>query len=317
MKALVIGCGELGSRHAQALAQHSKIEKLTLVDPSPDSLRVSLERVRDSGFLGEVALHQRVSEIEGHHAVVVLATSSNERASALGEFQKFGTASIILLEKLLAPNKSALQKIKDLVASENEKYWVNCPMPYYQHYDLIAQSLSSEISDFPVKYRVTSSNFGLVTNAIHYLDHFEKLTNRNVLMVTLDHGPQVIQSKRQGYSELLGTIRAETEFGDDLVISFSDIGAPETLQIEISTNETTWIVDELAMEMTETHRGMLKRKVSFSTPRQSETTHLALMRLESKEPPMWASVGSSLRLHSLLFDAIGGAREVHSDIYFT
>ena len=317
MKALVIGCGELGSRHAQALGRHSKVDKLTLVDPSPRSLKVSLDRVRESGFRGEVDLHQNVSEIEGHQGLVVLATSSNERASALQEFQQFGTADLVLLEKLLAPNNTALQKLEELVSIRNERYWVNCPMPYYQHYDFIAQNLRLETPVSPVKYRVTSSNFGLVTNAIHYLDHFEKVTNRIVSAVSLDPGPQVIQSKRKGYSELLGTIRAETEFGDELVISFSDTGALETLQIQISTNDTTWIVDELSMEMTEIRRGVLKRKATFSTPRQSETTHLALMRLESEEPPMWATVESSLRLHRQLFEALYGRREVNSGIFFT
>ena len=46
-KALLVGCGQLGSRHLQALASLALISNIEVLDPSAESLELGKQRVRE------------------------------------------------------------------------------------------------------------------------------------------------------------------------------------------------------------------------------------------------------------------------------
>ena len=316
MNVLVIGCGQLGSRHAQSLAKHSKTTEISLVDPSKESLAVAAGRIRETGYLGNIVSYQRIKDLDEHYRFVVISTSSAQRPSALKDFLSHSKADTVLLEKLLAPNLDGVEEIANLVQDQVDRFWVNCPMPYFFHYAELERRICETSKSNPIHYRVTASNLGLVTNTIHYLDHFLGLTSRPVSKLMVEPNSITIPSKRIGYSEILGKIYAKTDFEDELTVEFEEKSAPH-LMIEISCAGWVWRIDELQLTMsTRSPEGLIEHS-SIVTPMQSELTHISIERLESRSNPHWADLNSSLVAHRLLLTAVSQYLGPKSDLVFT
>jgi predicted dehydrogenase len=315
--ALIVGCGELGSRHAQALAKHGEIRKIVLVDPSPDSLTRAIERVREVGFDGEICSYNEIPNDLGHLRIAIISTSSNQRVAALKNFLEKSSANYVVLEKLLAPTLEQLQELKETVQLETDVFWVNCPMSFYPHYEEISIEIGNSIQSVPLKYSVTASNLGLVTNLIHYLDHFTSITSRPVTEVLFDPESTIVASKRPGYSELLGVVTARTDFGDEMIVSFSESHTGDHLKVDLECGDSRWLVDEIALESIYSKSGRTISKKDIYTPRQSELTHVALSQLESAKTPMWTSVKHSIDLHEKILKSLSALLGDRADIVFT
>lgn len=304
MKVAVIGCGELGSRHAQALSKHLDLEALSLVDPSSSNLLKAEQRVKATGYTGKVTAHQDISSLGGAFDLIVISTSSKERAQSLEAILGMQNSKTILLEKLLSPNRSELVRISELAHRSKVGIWVNCPMPHFPHYVEVARLLEAIASDEPIIYTVKGGNLGLVSNSIHYLDHLVHLTGRPISSVKFSADSSLIESKRAGYSELLGTLTAETDFGDKLEVSFTNTNAEQQLTVEIGRRSCVWNFDEINLRFQYWTNGNLSSFGEINTPMQSELTHLSLDRLETGAEPWWTSIEQSLQIHQKLFEAI-------------
>jgi hypothetical protein len=298
------------------LAKHYNTSHITLVDPSADSLAVATDRIRETGFLGAVRTHESIREISGHFSFVVISSSSLQRPSALREFLELSSADNILLEKLLASDLGGLEEIADLAKGEIGQFWVNCPMPYFLHYSELKEKISTIGKESPVYYKVRGSNLGLVTNMIHYLDHFMKLTGRPVSDLVFDSKSVTIPSKRMGYSELLGKAIARTELKDELTVEFQEKPLPE-LVVEISCSGWVWTVDEIKLTLESKAPGGFTDELSITTPMQSDLTQISLERIDAGEVPHWSDLESSLAAHRLLLEAISKHIGPTSDLVFT
>ena len=222
----------------------------------------------------------------------------------------------MLLEKLLAPNLDGIEEIANLTKEQIDRFWVNCPMPYFFHYAELKERITEISKSNPIRYRVTASNLGLITNTIHYLDHFLRLSSRPVAELMVDPNSITIPSKRIGYSEILGKISAKTDFGDVLTVEFADKSVPHLI-IEISCAGWVWKMDELQLTMSTRAPGGSIEHSSIETPMQSELTHKSLERLEARIVPHWADLDSSLVAHRLLLTAVSQHLGPTSELVFT
>jgi predicted dehydrogenase len=304
MKVAVIGCGELGSRHAQALSRHLDLEALSLVDPSTSSLLKAEQRVKATGYFGRITAHHEIASLEGTFDFIVISTSSKERAQSLEAVLEMQNSKTILLEKLLSPNRSELVRISESSHNSKVGMWVNCPMPHFSHYVEVARFLEESASDEPIIYTVKGGDLGLVSNSIHYLDHLVHLTGRPIWSARFSPDSFLIESKRAGYSELLGTLTAVTQLGDRLEVSFTDTHAEQQLTVEIRRGSSVWRFDEINLQFQYSINGILISSGEISTPMQSELTHLSLDRLKNGDKPWWSSIEQSLQIHHKLFDAL-------------
>lgn len=317
MRVVVIGCGNLGSRHAESLSKHQEVTSITLVDPSYEGLIKSTAIVRDTGFNGAVLALTDIAELSGEYSLAVVSTSSTERAESLQLLMRYANPEAILLEKLLSPNSEELVKIKELVHGSQSKFWVNCPMPYFSHYKEIWDILQTQLESSQLTYKVSAGNLGLISNSIHYLDHFSHLTGREVINVSLSPNAEVIPSKRNGYSEVLGSMTAQTIKGDVLEMLFFPELTKNHLSIEITSGDSRWLIDEIGLTIESFYRDESQSLHRIYTPFQSELTHQSLSLVKSGQSPLWGSLNSSFHLHSLLFDAISNCLGSNSFLRFT
>ena len=317
MRALIVGVGELGSRHAQSLATLVELEELILVDPSPSSLERATERVASTGYKGRVSTFTRLQHPVGQIELAVVSTSSIQRLRSLESVIEYSKPSHVLLEKLLTPSGTQLSELESIIANSDSKFWVNCPMPFFDHYRYIEEALSQTGDRRQLNYMVTGGNYGLVTNLIHYLDHFSKLSRSGLIDLRLRGGYQEISSKRAGYSEIIGCFFGETEKGDKFSVEFDPNKNGESLIIEISNGDSIFRIDEVGLVL---HEGELNGRQSQSpitTPRQSELTHKSLELLLNGTSPMWAKVNKSIELHRWIFSALQASMPQSKELSFT
>lgn len=231
----IVGAGQLGSRHLQALQAIEEPLEIHVVDPSPVSLTTALERfnaIRSDG--PHRVFFSQEFEKTSETSIAIVATNANVRRKAVEELLSTSSIKYLILEKLLFVDRADYTVVGEKVATAGIKAWVNCPMRIMPVYEKIR----SELVGKQVLYRVTGSQFGLVTNAIHYIDHVAHLTgcDRYVLDTSrLDKAP--IPSKRPGFLELNGTLTAKFTNGSVCEITCYPTGnAPVVVEIFADTH---------------------------------------------------------------------------------
>ncbi|MFA6908607.1 MAG: Gfo/Idh/MocA family oxidoreductase [Patescibacteria group bacterium] len=255
-KVYIIGAGQLGSRHLQALKGVGIPLTITVIDPSSASLATAKERYKTyevSEVLNhEVTFSQTIPASKDAVDLVIIPTNSNVRRKVIEEVLKGNAVRYFILEKLLFQNFTDYSDVANLLKQNTSTAWVNCSMrtmPYYQ-------KLRAHFHDRPLTYSVTGSQYGLITNAIHYLDHVAYLTGSTDFFVNTDYlDPNPIASKRAGFLELNGTLLAKYKNGSMAMLTcYPEGDAPVTVEIFNETyrcisresEKTAWVSSQSA-----------------------------------------------------------------------
>ena len=85
---LLVGAGQLGSRHLQAMASCKTNIDVSVVDPSMDALRTAQERLQEvklSSSIGKISFLQRISDVESDIDCCIIATNAQQRLTVLKE----------------------------------------------------------------------------------------------------------------------------------------------------------------------------------------------------------------------------------------
>lgn len=233
-KIIIIGAGQLGSRHLQALNMLNTPLSIEVIDSSIQSLTVAQERFEVSigSTTHSICFNQELSSSEPVDVAIVASTAQN-RANIINNLLDKTQVKQLVLEKLLFTQAPDYQLISDRLKQTDTKTWVNCPMrmmPYYR-------DLQSLFFNKRMQYYVTGSQYGLVTNAIHYLDHLVYLTGDTEFELdTRFLDKQLINSKRPGYFELTGTLLAHFKNGSLAILHCDKEGTAPT-QIEFNSSD--------------------------------------------------------------------------------
>ena len=77
----IIGAGQIGSRHLQALALSNYNLNIQIVDPYAESLKNAQKRFDqvNQNFTGNIAYFQQIKEIHKKIDIVIVATTSIDR----------------------------------------------------------------------------------------------------------------------------------------------------------------------------------------------------------------------------------------------
>lgn len=237
----IVGAGQLGSRHLQALKAVKFPLNIQVVDISDSSLKIAQERYHAVPTQTEhqISFNKQFEKKESTDLAIV-ATNSNIRRQALETLLESSHCSFIVLEKLLFDKPEDYAAIETLLAEKKSQAWVNCPMRMMPVYERIR----SELQKKPIEYRVSGSQFGLITNAIHYLDHMAHLTGSDDFVLDtsgLDKNP--IESKRPGFLELNGTLKARFADGSSCEISCYPVGTAPVV-VTIFNHQNRYFIKE-------------------------------------------------------------------------
>ena len=302
----VIGAGELGSRHLQALALLERPIKFFVVDPSNESLRIAKERFQQVCSIEQrerVNFLVNVEDLKENIDIAIVATNANDRREVLEKLLNKITIRQLILEKVVFQSVEDFEAINHLLQQKQIPAWVNCPNRLFPFY----QNLKKKINlDSPISFQVSGGNWGLGCNSIHYLDLFAFLTGTSDIHLFgggLHSG--TIDSKREGYKEFTGTLLGTTEKGDQLTFcSLPENEAP--LLIQIMTSQERYILSESDQKaLSSTKDGQWKWEVEeFNILYQSQLTHLVVEEIFEKGNCSLTSLEESYVLHKTLLNVL-------------
>jgi hypothetical protein len=309
----VIGAGQLGSRHLQALANVKKQINIQVVDPSSESLKLAEARFNEvnRNFTGFISFHSSITDLKKKLEIAIIATGSRVRRVVLEELVSHSTVNFLILEKFLFPIESDYKIAEKILADNNIKTWVNCPRRLIGFYQRLREDLKGS-----VHFSVTGNSWGLGCNGIHQLDLFAFLTKTKAITLTNNLiDPILHQSKRPGYIEFTGTI---TGFSDKHTFRITSFDGPTAISLtNIHTSQVRYSIEEgptakVWRSSAESNWGW--EELSFNMAFQSKETNLVIDDLLENGTCGLTTYKESAELHILfLNNLISFLQKINND----
>lgn len=239
---VIVGVGQIGSRHLQGLTLSTLDPEIHLVDPSPAALDRATRRWASSSGedpKGRLWCHESCRGIPALVDVAVVAATAEARPVLVGEVCELTEVRYWILEKLLAQSSAGLD---DLLVSTAEASgaWVNTPRRIIDWYRRIGKAGAAQ---GPVEMVVDGGGWGLACNAVHFLDLCAwwsggRIETVDVTGLSSDWFP----SKRLGSFEIRGTIEAQFTGGSRVVLR--DLGGVDPLEVSVKSMNYGWHIEE-------------------------------------------------------------------------
>lgn len=295
---MVIGAGQLGSRHLQALAISKLNLEVTVIDPSEDSLRIAKERyeqIEKSEGTKSIQYHQSISSVEKIVDLCVLATNADCRLAVLKELVAQVSVKNIVFEKVLFQSCAQMAEAQNILLKHNINAWVNCPRRMQMIYRKLKDLLKNEAY---IELTVSGSNWGLACNAIHMIDLWAYLTNQSSYKIDTESLlPTLFDSKRKNFMELGGTLKGAA--GMNKISMSCDINdGNATILHSIKTPRYSVKIDEAAgkceiKDLEKQEQSTIDFKILF----QSQLTHIVTEDIITKGCCDLTTFSESAELH--------------------
>lgn len=204
---VVIGAGNIGTRHLQAITLLTSPINLFAVEPNMEarekSKRVVLESLKTD--IHKISYVDNINQLPSNIDLAVIAVNSFSRREVIEYLLEHSSVKYMILEKVLFPRIEDYHAVQKLLEEKNVTAWVNCvrrAWPFFK--------------DFKAKYgvmhncklKLSGNMWGIGCNTIHYIDLLSYLTDctesPKLDISMLDK--QIIESKRSGYVEFTGTL---------------------------------------------------------------------------------------------------------------
>ncbi len=238
---LIIGSGQLGSRHLQGLVKYSGQLEIYVLDPSIDSLKVAEERENEIIHNHEVIYTQSWEALPDFFDIVIVATNANIRESVIRKLLEHHKVRFLILEKVLFQELGAYQRVNDLLVQHNVITYVNHPRRMFESYNNLKLKIETNSQSV---FTVVGGNWGIGCNALHLLDLFVYLSGKKLQDVNVDSiEDDLLESSRKGFVEFTGTLTGHLIDGSFFSLS-SFKGESSSISVAIFSNEQRFIIQE-------------------------------------------------------------------------
>lgn len=201
---LLVGAGELGSRHLQGLALVAAPE-IIVIEPVAAARDRAAARYAEvsSSSAAPLRFVDHIDALDARAAVGIIATSSLRRREVIEQLVAHGVVPRqLVLEKFLFPAVADYAAVAALVDPGTV---VNTPRRRWALY----RSLRAHLRE-PFTLRVRGTSWGLCCNAVHFGDVFAFLTGAEDVRFDFALAAGVVAAKRAGYVEMHGAITGHT-----------------------------------------------------------------------------------------------------------
>ena len=230
MKAIIIGIGNIGRWHFHSLAGSYK---MVVFDKYPDVYTSLYKHIIEHKLMPEFEVVLRYMDLSPKIAeedIVIISTTVDDRLSIFKNVIRKKPKAIIL-EKPAFKTLEEYEEANNLTKNSNTQVFVNLPRVYDPNYQKI-RLLKGKISIN--SYYTTKT--GLLCNLVHYVHLLDYLTGQPALLSTWEH-IEVINSKREGYKEVVGSLICKTPNGGKLCVLRGGINEVNTTVHNKEQNE--------------------------------------------------------------------------------
>ncbi len=299
----LIGAGNIGSRHLQGLKKVKFPLSIQVVDPSAQSLEIAEERYEQiqTSTKHQISFLEDIEKVSKKIDLAIIATSSNARRKVIDNLFNSSDVKYLILEKILFQKKEDYINIEELLKKKKIKTWVNFSMRTMPFYRDLKRKIKGEVQMF-----VSGGQYGLITNAIHFVDYIAYLTNCYEFKVATEGlDPKPIESKRRGFLELNGTLNVY--FKDGSMGSFTCYPTGDApFVIEVLSKKYRCISRESERKAYVSSPNSNWKWIEEDTdiPFQSDMTNLVVEEVLKKGSCSLTSFKEASKLHLQLLDAL-------------
>lgn len=176
-KICIIGCGNVGSRHLQAIAKLPYPIDVKIVEPDLSAQELGRKRLEEIDVNKEThkfSWYKTIDSLREGSDLTIVATTSVGRADLIINLLELGH-NRFLIEKMVCQSKKEYNNILSEISKHKAKGWVNTNPRCFSSYQILKDYfIDSEM----IHFSVTASNVSsLGTNTIHYMDLFSYFSN--------------------------------------------------------------------------------------------------------------------------------------------
>lgn len=314
IKILVVGAGQIGSRHLQALTNLIEDACIYIREPNKAKLQVALERIEDAkqrSVYGmkeiEFRVIQSYAEMDKKIDVAIIASNSRQRMNILKEIvsEKIEIDHLIL-EKVLFSKLEDYHELPQLFSGNISNIYCNQWLSSSYPFKRVKAWLGHYNS---IEMEVTGARWGLECNAVHFIDYFDFLLDRKLDLSILNQNiVHSTKSKRLGYIQLFGDIFISAEQKGTIKLESVD---EDRLEGVIFIKITTDTRKQCSIEINFFDNSMELKKIignnfileKFKLPYQSQLTNFFVNDLMTTGLCELPDYVSSRKHHLVTFEA--------------
>ncbi|MFH1581701.1 MAG: hypothetical protein ABIC39_06450 [Pseudomonadota bacterium] len=222
-KVLLVGCGQLGSRHLQAIASLKEVGEIQVVDPFEGSLELGKARIKEISDLNPDIKFEWFTSLNNCSSagdICVVSTQSRGRCALIKQIAGELGYKNFLIEKIVSQSIAEYQDLMSFARKNKLSIWVNCKTRAYSIHKYIKSKISPNETFI---FSNIGGNHGLGNNGLHAADLFIFYDGSKQIKVTGSRiDPVLHPSKRgKGVYDLSGSLYGYTDKGNDFALSFS------------------------------------------------------------------------------------------------
>lgn len=267
----LIGAGQLGSRHLQGLGSLGENVEVFVVDPSNESLNMSLERHRqvDTGLTQSIHLLNQITSLPKNLDLVIVATTSDVRHKILIDLLLHAEVKNLILEKVLFQNLDEYHKVLGLKLLEGVNVWVNLAQRLWPFFIDIKKNY---YNDPCLDIHISGSQWGLGCNSVHNVDIASFLWAGD-LQTTAILDKDLLPSKRPQFVEFSGEVCTKSENGGCIKqVCYSRGDAPFVISATHPEFKVHWDVSNGIKYSSNKNNGWIFEPQECIAPYQSNLT---------------------------------------------
>lgn len=221
VRVLIVGCGQLGSRHLQAVASLPQVQDIEVVDPNPEALQLGRQRLAEVSGQGPSPRVRWLASLEDASrggSLCIIATQAQGRLLLFRQVVEALGYPAFILEKLVVPSVAECEDLLEMATRSGVSVWVNCQTRAYPFHQRIKAHLDP---NEPLVLSVVGGNIGLATNGIHKVDLFVFFDGATRLESGGTHVDSMLHRTSRGHVDLSGTLYASTDKGSRLMLTYA------------------------------------------------------------------------------------------------
>ena len=243
-KILLIGCGELGSRHLQAIASLGDVGEIDVVEPNDKSIELGKERIKEISDLNDKIKFRWFKGIDKSSSggdLCIVATRADVRCRLVKQAAGDLNYKYFLIEKIVSQSVREYADLMDFAAKKGLSIWVNCKTRSYEIHKYIKSHLNNSE---PIVFSRIGGNHGLATNGVHTADLFIYYDGTREIKSCGSRIDNMLHSTKrsQGVYDLSGCLYGYSDKGSDFMLSFA-AGHTGPDLISITSPSCRFIVD--------------------------------------------------------------------------
>jgi len=282
MRVIIIGSGQLGSRHLQGVLKNSDVTHLWVIDEWESSLKLAEERANEIEHTAVVFYQSDFKDLPQEVDLCIISGTANVRLDHCQRILSLVKIHFLLLEKILFNSLEDFEKSK-LFFSEFQglKVYVNHPRRMFDFYQVLKKKMI-RLDNQKWTIDVSGNDWGLACNALHYVDLwcFLRETEADGFDFNQD-GNSTVSSKRSSFIEIRGTLKVDFSNGDQMFLRSDICPEMKVMNVDLRGERCVWQIQEsekLICENATTGELILEGDVEY----QSGLTSKVLEHIKSK-----------------------------------